>query len=437
MKYFLLITITAILTTCSTLFETENSSRIFRFRLINEKGIQIGEDTFEDVKAYSAGFIAVKQNGLWGFADKNGILKIPFQFKDVSNFSEDPPWAAAEFTTNEDPTNKNWGYIDTSGNIVVKPQFYFASEFKNGVAQVATERLKYKLHHRYEKYFFTKEGKFIYLDGEYGVYSDISTHHLSEGMLPSCQKGLWGFKNVKDEWIIPPTYDEVGSFSDGLAKAKKGSLVTEKDCIYIDPKDNSGYWGYIDTLGKEKIPFKFKRAGIFHHGIALVNENYSSTLTPAGSYSFYFIDKTGKNKFNLFFSTASDFSVDGFAKVGLDKDRILDSNRKTKRLFGNGSIIDHQGNPIDLSLEEGVDIFNIYPSETGGIMRITFIQLSDPRNEYSEKSYYTMYFNKNLTSYLNKKFPPTFRKFAGPVDEMSGDFQSGLTWEAFEVKPNR
>jgi hypothetical protein len=92
--------------------------------------------------------------------------------------------------------------------------------------------------------------------------------------------------------IIPAIYDETTGFAettDGLAGVKK-----------------DGKWGFIDNLGKTKIPFKYDEAGFFNEG--LVN------VKLGGKYGF--LNKTGATAIPFKFEDASGFS-DGLAYVVL------------------------------------------------------------------------------------------------------------------------
>ena len=56
----------------------------------------------------------------------------------------------------------------------------------------------------------------------------------------------WGFKDSKNNIIIPAEYDFLGDFENGLAYARKGDKI-----------------GYIDSNNKEIIPIKYDKVGHF------------------------------------------------------------------------------------------------------------------------------------------------------------------------------
>lgn len=63
----------------------------------------------------------------------------------------------------------------------------------------------------------------------------------------------WGFLDTAGNVIIPPRYDQVSAFSEGLA-----------------PVNADGKWGYIDTRDSVIIPFSYRAAWQFHSGVARV-----------------------------------------------------------------------------------------------------------------------------------------------------------------------
>ena len=66
-------------------------------------------------------------------------------------------------------------------------------------------------------------------------------------------------------------------------------------------------WGFIDTAGKEAIPFIYENADNFSEGFASVKLN--------GKWGF--INKTGKEITPIKYDSVCDFS-EGFAKVKLN-----------------------------------------------------------------------------------------------------------------------
>ncbi len=85
---------------------------------------------YEDAKPFNnEGYAAVKKDGKWGFIDSSGELVIDFQFEDALSFGGH--LAAIK-------KGENWGYISKYGKIVIEPDFLKAKTFFNGRAPVLT-----------------------------------------------------------------------------------------------------------------------------------------------------------------------------------------------------------------------------------------------------------------------------------------------------------
>lgn len=127
-----------------------------------------------------------------------------------------------------------------------------------------------------------------------------------------CQKGKYGFADETGEVVIPCKYEDVGSFSEGLAWVKepvkfvyfdeKGRKVKTADILMrsliatlnngrvteiskgMTKKKVVGKYGYIDKAGRVVISFKYDAAEPFKGGFAQVKRNGKSI----------YIDKAGQ-----------------------------------------------------------------------------------------------------------------------------------------------
>lgn len=92
---------------------------------------------------------------------------------------------------------------------------------------------------------------------------------------------LHGFIDAQGDWVIPPRFDDVGPFMEGLAAAKQG-----------------GRWGYVDVRGDWVIEPQFGAADPFSEGLAQVKigDQYA------------FIDSRGNQPFDRRFGAAGAFS---------------------------------------------------------------------------------------------------------------------------------
>lgn len=89
--------------------------------------------TYEEAKPFQDSYYAaVKNEGKWGFVDKEGSLVIPYQYDDAKSFGQH--LAAVKI-------GDLWGYISVSGAVVIEPQFEDAKTFSNNSAPVKQDDL--------------------------------------------------------------------------------------------------------------------------------------------------------------------------------------------------------------------------------------------------------------------------------------------------------
>lgn len=169
-----------------------------------------------------------------------------------------------------------WGYIDTSGRVVVQPRYSFARDFINEVGIVACDDKWGMVNRKGEELIpcrydglqfleqtgnriirvYIKQPKYGLIDtlGQIAVnavYDEIGS--FSEGRLAVERNGMWGFVDRNGLEVIPCRFREVQNFSDGLAAVKLGNK-----------------WGFIDKQGNVEMEFQYLRAGNFRDGLAWV-----------------------------------------------------------------------------------------------------------------------------------------------------------------------
>lgn len=86
------------------------------------------------------------------------------------------------------------------------------------------------------------------------IYQNLKD--FSEGLAPVKKDGKWGFVDKYGVIVIEFKYQDAEVFSEGLAGVKL-----------------SGNWGFIDAKGQLIIPHRFKEVKEFKEGIAAVNKN--------------------------------------------------------------------------------------------------------------------------------------------------------------------
>lgn len=97
----------------------------------------------------------------------------------------------------------------------------------------------------------------------------------------------WGFIDKTGRKVVPPKYSSVGNFSDGLAAVGVGHYPDDK-------------WGFIDKTGKEVVPCNYMRNGDrsndvpeFHEGLAVVKGSTGEISNGKTVYATGVIDTKG------------------------------------------------------------------------------------------------------------------------------------------------
>ncbi len=246
-----------------------------------------------------------------------------------------------------------WGYIDTLGQVTIKPNYTYVEPMLNGAGLVNCEgkwgmvdlQGTDLISCQYDRIEFLEnmDNRMVrvYLEQpKYGlvdtlgqltvsaIYEEIGS--FSGGRLAVKRQGLWGFVDRNGREVIPCRFKAVKDFSEGKAAVRIGNR-----------------WGFIDNDGDTVIPFQYEEAGNFRDGLAwvdtgqgvgFINEQEQFIITPAYDRAFDFqegiarvvveqkfglIDQTGKFIVRPRFANISSFDQHFLAvvKYGKDQDR--------------------------------------------------------------------------------------------------------------------
>jgi hypothetical protein len=88
----------------------------------------ITDAVYDDAYSFSNGMAPVAKQEKYGYIDTTGSLVIPLNFNNARSFSEGLAPASNQ--------KGFWGYIDLKGNWIIKPVYDFADSFENGKARV-------------------------------------------------------------------------------------------------------------------------------------------------------------------------------------------------------------------------------------------------------------------------------------------------------------
>ncbi len=200
---------------------------------------------------------------------------------------------------------KQWGYLNTSGKLLVPAKFDKAQEFNSGFGVTESSN---------RFYIISKDGSEKQVD----ISGLEDVKRFSEGLAPYRVNGQWGFINTEGAVVIEAQYKGIGYLSEGLAWVK----------------NEAGQVGFIDSKGNVKIDLQFQAAKEFSEGLARVKKNDA----------WLFVDLSGKEITSVGADTYGNFSnglayakkndVVGF--VGKDGNWVIDAKFEKVRDFKNG-----------------------------------------------------------------------------------------------------
>ncbi len=226
---------------------------------------------FDGARYFSEGHAAIRMGNYFGYIDTTGKVKIEPRYDRATDFKNgrarvrmvaggprgfldyngkmvlplDSTRTYKEFSDGLCPTiiDKKYGYVDTTGALVIPNKFTFAGKFSGGRAPVQVDS-SYGV--------IDKKGEFV-LPVKY-LYIDNFAEGMARGRFRDADgKGTWCFFDAKGELAFKADYDEVRNFAGGRAAFRQKDL-----------------WGFLDKTGKPVIPAQFQYVLDFSEGLAPV-----------------------------------------------------------------------------------------------------------------------------------------------------------------------
>lgn len=222
-----------------------------------------------------------------------------------------------------DTTTKKWGFINTSGTIVIDCKYDNVENFDNGISAVQT--ISNDNSSEIKREYINKYGETI--------YSPYSNHLMkySEGLAVIEDNNKYGFMNSEGKIIIECKYDNVSPFYDGISRVSQNNR-----CVYINKQGNT-LFSFDD--GSER----------FYSGLLEITDN-----------DFYgYVDKSGKKVFEITYDIP-----DSASDLPPFSDGYTYACRNNKFI-----IINTLGEETNLNYKED-DIFRI--DNYNGIMILTY-----------------------------------------------------------------
>lgn len=301
-----------------------------RWGIINREDKFIVQPEYDYAGTFGPkGLAGLIKDGKLGFADTTGEIVIPFKYHWVPSFNTYPNYpiftdgliAVIDVGQSNDLRNGKVGFMNTSGKLIIEPQF----DVLNGLPVFISKRAT-----------VFKDGKPIVIDtlGNEILKPSFGTNHflyfVGGFSTIFAESGHQGIIAENGTIILEPKYNGVNPFSEGFAAVqiggdengvtsgfvnKKGEFVFDKKFGFIRDfheglaaVEVNGKWGYIDTTGNFIIKPQFASANDFYKGIAIV------AIKKGKSFKYGFIDKTGKFILKPIYNEANEFQF-GLAPV--------------------------------------------------------------------------------------------------------------------------
>jgi hypothetical protein len=252
---------------------------------IDRMGRMVITPQFDGAGWFSDGLAQAMVGGKWGFIDTTGAIVIPPQFEfstigsHVSGFSGGRAWvsvptsryalidrggriisgpydfakefsdgfaAVREFGDRLGRIESRWGYIDSTGRVVIRPRpnaraWSLAENFAQGRAPVRIG----------EKWGYIDKTGTVIIEAR---FDDARASEFHDGLAPVQLGKKWGYIDTTGAVVIALQFSSAGEFSEGLA-----------------PIELDGRWGYIDRAGQVVIAPQFDRTAGFNGGVAQVD----------------------------------------------------------------------------------------------------------------------------------------------------------------------
>ena len=174
-------------------------------------------------------------------------------------------------------TSQNWGFKDTSGQVVIPPQYsmVFEDSFVHDIAFVVEKKYDSD-DERHGIIAIDKNNKMILKP----FIFDNGPDYLQEGLFRFVEKGQMGFADVNGKKVIPAKYIFVEAFQEGFAAFCEGC---KKETMGEHWRMVGGKWGFMDKNGKVIIEPQFQKVTNFKEGVAEVTKDTSTfNINPKG-----------------------------------------------------------------------------------------------------------------------------------------------------------
>lgn len=241
-----------------------------KWGFINSEGKTVIECNYDDALPFSEGLAPVLLDTLWGFIDTLGILVIKPDYKSIHGFSD-----GLALSTIYKDSKYYHRFINKNGKTVLQTEYKRQDNFNSGLALVKKDD---------EICFIDKDGEIVINTGyPYGSGFSGGIAHLWSGSHTK-------YIDTNGQEIFSYSGRGHGDFSEGFAHINDNDsdfYINRKGQIAIKlPKSGKQYRefsnglaevydfddtrlsSFIDTTGKEIMPFKYSIISDFNEGLA-------------------------------------------------------------------------------------------------------------------------------------------------------------------------
>lgn len=210
---------------------------------INISGERITEDIFSEATDFYNGVARVKRgdpsSNAWEYIDTNGNSASP-----NSNAASPSQYTSKSLTYKYDAESGLYGYVDSSGDWILPPQYIVAGAFLGGIALVQVGSVDGMLHDNCPQYLIDTSGNYLMeVSKDITVINWQNREHI---LVKDKISEKIGCCNLSGDILIDCIYDEIQDFAE--------------DYSYIKVRYD-GLWGIIDKDGNWLIPAQFLALG--------------------------------------------------------------------------------------------------------------------------------------------------------------------------------